>query len=509
VEWEGLQEAAPLVRGDRVLVADNTRPDTQDGEVESQDGLVLTLSQDVDLSSPAGYFIFLQLPDASVDAIPCVAGPESNQAQLSRPPRIALSLDVMAYARATYQIVRNPVQTDRWPLPVAVGGGMGSVVVQDADAHVYRVTKTGGTSGTDYEEAAHVPVALNDGFEIWLSRVNTNYGYIGVHHTDAALTHLADIDLLVGGVGAGLLYVYNLGASITSHPAFPAVSWLCMRREPGADTVQLYYNEAGPDLNTAHFIETPGVTVAGPVYAKAMLYDSATSMDWIVKNLGGKPTPRAAPFLITDKSSQDGGTYNLQAINYSSMYYGNDTLQLWMTFEEPTGFLDHSAYERDGVGAGGAALVLDSTRGRSYSGASGRSVTLPTFTPPVSYTKAVWCKRADLVGASRLLESDVERFRFIDADLRAGHGGLQLIALWPDASNWHHAAVTWDDVEQTLTIYIDGEPVDSATAPDVASRALHQLTAFQDFNGRASDLRLYSRALSDAEVRELFRATRK
>jgi predicted phage tail protein len=69
VEFEALSEAPRCVRGERVLVADNTRSGTQDGEVMDQAGLTLTLSQPVDMTDPAGYTIFLQLPDATVESI--------------------------------------------------------------------------------------------------------------------------------------------------------------------------------------------------------------------------------------------------------------------------------------------------------------------------------------------------------------------------------------------------------------------------------------------------------
>src|SRR4051812_36742029 len=107
VGFEGLSQAAPLVRGERVLGSDNPPAGTQGGEVGGQAALVLTLSQSVDLSDPAGYTIFLQLPDATVDAIPVTAGPEPNQVVLARAPLVALALDPNLYARTTYQIVPN------------------------------------------------------------------------------------------------------------------------------------------------------------------------------------------------------------------------------------------------------------------------------------------------------------------------------------------------------------------------------------------------------------------
>lgn len=46
-EFEATQEADLLLLSDRILVADNTRPDVNEGEVEDQVGLTLTLSQPV------------------------------------------------------------------------------------------------------------------------------------------------------------------------------------------------------------------------------------------------------------------------------------------------------------------------------------------------------------------------------------------------------------------------------------------------------------------------------
>lgn len=51
VEFDATQEALLLGRNDKVLVADNTRTETYDGEVLAQDGLKLTLSQLLDVDT--------------------------------------------------------------------------------------------------------------------------------------------------------------------------------------------------------------------------------------------------------------------------------------------------------------------------------------------------------------------------------------------------------------------------------------------------------------------------
>lgn len=104
-EFTATQEADLLVTNDRILVADNTRPDTQDGEVLSQNVLELTLSQNVDLSTYPEYQIFLQLYDGTVDSISITAGSSANKVILSRAPNLPLALDDDLYARTTYIII--------------------------------------------------------------------------------------------------------------------------------------------------------------------------------------------------------------------------------------------------------------------------------------------------------------------------------------------------------------------------------------------------------------------
>lgn len=112
-EFTATQEADLLVRNDRILVADNTRPDVQDGEVLSQEVLQLTLSQKVDLTKYAEHTIFLQLPDGSIETIGIRPGSTDRKVLLNNAPRLPLALNDNLYARTTYIIVGNdePRQT--------------------------------------------------------------------------------------------------------------------------------------------------------------------------------------------------------------------------------------------------------------------------------------------------------------------------------------------------------------------------------------------------------------
>ena len=107
VEFTALEEANLLVINERVLVADNTRPDTQDGEVVDQEVLQLQLSQKAVLDPTKGYSIFLQYPDGSVESIPISVGSDAYHVVLSAPPTQALSTDANNRARTAYVIVAN------------------------------------------------------------------------------------------------------------------------------------------------------------------------------------------------------------------------------------------------------------------------------------------------------------------------------------------------------------------------------------------------------------------
>lgn len=108
VEFETTEEAALLVINDRILVADNTRPETQDGEVLAQNVFELTLSQDVTFEGGKTYTIFLQHVDGTVESMTgVVAGSGANVVVIPRTPRLPLATDEAGARRAGYQLVAD------------------------------------------------------------------------------------------------------------------------------------------------------------------------------------------------------------------------------------------------------------------------------------------------------------------------------------------------------------------------------------------------------------------
>lgn len=108
-EFEGLDESNLLSRNDLILVSNNTKLTTQDGDVEFVDGLTLSLSQNVIIED--GSSIYLQMSDGTVDIIGCIAGPSKNQVILNRAPLMPLVVDSDRYAKTTYEIINAGNET--------------------------------------------------------------------------------------------------------------------------------------------------------------------------------------------------------------------------------------------------------------------------------------------------------------------------------------------------------------------------------------------------------------
>lgn len=117
VQFDATEEAALLVLQDRILVADNTRSDTQDGEVVKQVVLALTLSQKVVFDGIHNYTIFLQMPDGTVESIGITAGSTDHEVILASAPSIPCIVDSGNFAKTTYQVVSDaPTRTNAFLL---------------------------------------------------------------------------------------------------------------------------------------------------------------------------------------------------------------------------------------------------------------------------------------------------------------------------------------------------------------------------------------------------------
>lgn len=102
-KFEALEESNLLARNDKILVADNCSLRTQDGNVLAVNGLVLTLSQDVEMQD-GDYKIYLQVSNGTVDVIACTQV-DYNQVLLNRLPKHPIVVDYDRRLHTVYQIV--------------------------------------------------------------------------------------------------------------------------------------------------------------------------------------------------------------------------------------------------------------------------------------------------------------------------------------------------------------------------------------------------------------------
>lgn len=106
VEFDATAEAITLTLNQKILVADNTRGDTWDGQITYQDGVTLFLSQLFEGVVGTDYTIHLQHYDGQVEPLDIVGFGENNVTVASA-PRLPLVIDNDKYANTTYIIVEN------------------------------------------------------------------------------------------------------------------------------------------------------------------------------------------------------------------------------------------------------------------------------------------------------------------------------------------------------------------------------------------------------------------
>ncbi|EPV7733166.1 host specificity factor TipJ family phage tail protein, partial [Acinetobacter baumannii] len=107
ITFDAAPESELLVLRDRIAVADYRNGIHQSGEVVQQEGLILTLSHDVDFIAGKSYVIYLQMGDGTVDLIPVTPGSAKNKVVLGRLPNGALKLSPDDFVNTIYTVVND------------------------------------------------------------------------------------------------------------------------------------------------------------------------------------------------------------------------------------------------------------------------------------------------------------------------------------------------------------------------------------------------------------------
>lgn len=216
------------------------------------------------------------------------------------------------------------------------------------------------------------------------------------------------------------------------------------------------------------------------------------------------PTPRA--FLISSRSSASPMTHQIDAVNYSHMYYIADGLTAWVDFAN--GLSDLSPQQRLFTQSGG------SIGSGVWTGGSGdyfEVLNPPDDLQTASYTKLAWINATAAPtdsGLIRTASGGAEAFELTPGNLLvAGHGGLDVTENYAAfIGSEHMVAVTYDAITERMALFIDGAVVDEAT---VAPAALgNPLRYLEGLEGTCRQVLKWGRTLSDREVMEFYLRTR-
>ena len=90
IETETTSDGSLLLPNQRIDIVDNTRFDSQDGEIIAQSGLILTLSRDV-VFGVGTHSIILMQRDGGLESITCTAGTSANKVVLAYAPSEAIN----------------------------------------------------------------------------------------------------------------------------------------------------------------------------------------------------------------------------------------------------------------------------------------------------------------------------------------------------------------------------------------------------------------------------------
>lgn len=107
-EFTATGEGVILKRQDKIIVSDNTRAVTFDGQIENQFNLTLKLSQKVNLLPELTYYIAVQHTNKTVEIVECVSSDiDDYHIQLVNPLTYKLSFDDSNYGKSNYTIAKE------------------------------------------------------------------------------------------------------------------------------------------------------------------------------------------------------------------------------------------------------------------------------------------------------------------------------------------------------------------------------------------------------------------
>ena len=211
--FDAMPEAELLIRGQNILVADNTRSSTFDGEVTDHTGLELTLSQTPDFQAGVEYAISIQHRNKTVETVP-IASHNGNRVTLSR----ALLQQLFIEDGGKF----NP--------PYVISGDDNSFLRTCRTL----TTRSNGEGMTRVETAVYTPlVHLNDGISLWFRDGLEDFGpFIASPNATALVANGVDAER---GQIISIPDDHNITPSINQTQAYTFAGWFRLVAGPNAE----------------------------------------------------------------------------------------------------------------------------------------------------------------------------------------------------------------------------------------------------------------------------------
>ncbi|MFO0923259.1 MAG: LamG-like jellyroll fold domain-containing protein, partial [Pirellulales bacterium] len=216
-------------------------------------------------------------------------------------------------------------------------------------------------------------------------------------------------------------------------------------------------------------------------------------------------------------TSNYNGSLNLQI---STAYHAD--MNGWYTFNDGTANDQSAGTTQNGSFVGNATTISDPTRGTVLAlDGTGDSVAISsTFGNPTNVTIGGWVNLNTSSGRSEFISLDNRVHIALDESGTGIKGSIQTGASsWTDLTSgrfiagtgWHHVMYVYDDTNNVSTLYIDGQVAATATITSsiywtgatTTYIGQHPTNTAWNLNGKADDVRIYTRALTSAEVSNL------
>ncbi len=129
-----------------------------------------------------------------------------------------------------------------------------------------------------------------------------------------------------------------------------------------------------------------------------------------------------------------------------------------------------------------------------------------------AFTIATWLK-SDTNGLYEIAVKGTTGFEFDHSggNLRINDNGVKVLQTlsYPQDSEWHHVAATWDDAADTTKLCIDGVCIAEGGETETLTNNADNIVIGEEsgskiFDGSMDDFRIYNRALSADEIRRLY-----